>query len=42
MAKARTCLWFASDAEQAVRRYIELVPASRMEQVQPSRAPAGG
>jgi len=36
MAKVRTCLWFERDAEQAVRRYVELVPASHIEHVQRS------
>ena len=42
MAKVRTCLWFASDAEQAVRRYVELVPGSRIEHVQRSPGPWPG
>lgn len=43
MANVRTCLWFERDAEQAVRRYVELVPDSRIEHVQPSPGawPAG-
>jgi predicted 3-demethylubiquinone-9 3-methyltransferase (glyoxalase superfamily) len=33
MAKVKTCLWFEKDAEQAVRRYVELVDGSRIEHV---------
>jgi len=42
MAKVRTCLWFASDAEQAVHRYVELIPESRIERVQRSPGPWPG
>jgi predicted 3-demethylubiquinone-9 3-methyltransferase (glyoxalase superfamily) len=42
MAKVRTCLWFERDAEQAVRRYVELVQASRIEHVQRSPGPWPG
>jgi site-specific recombinase XerD len=42
MATVRTCLWFASDAEQAVRRYVELEPGSRIEHVQRSPGPWPG
>jgi predicted 3-demethylubiquinone-9 3-methyltransferase (glyoxalase superfamily) len=34
MVKVRTCLWSERDAEQAVRRYVELIPASHIEHVQ--------
>ena len=30
MAKVRTCLWFAADAEQAIERYVSLIPDSRV------------
>lgn len=33
MAKLSTCLWFQRDAEEAVRRYVELVPGSRIDNV---------
>jgi len=42
MAKVRTCLWFERDAEQAVRSYVELVPASQIEHVQRSPGPWPG
>jgi predicted 3-demethylubiquinone-9 3-methyltransferase (glyoxalase superfamily) len=42
MARVRTCLWFEGDADQAVRRYVELVPASRIEHVQRSPGPWPG
>ncbi len=42
MARVRTCLWFESDADQAVRRYVELVPASHIEHVQRSPGPWPG
>jgi predicted 3-demethylubiquinone-9 3-methyltransferase (glyoxalase superfamily) len=42
MTKVRTCLWFASDAEQAVGRYVSLVPDSRVEHVQTSPGPWPG
>ena len=38
MDKVATCLWFDRDGEAAVRRYVELVPDSRIDHVQ--RAPA--
>jgi len=43
VAKVRTYLWFERDAEQAVRRYVELVQGSRIEHVQRSQGkwPAG-
>ena len=34
MAKVKTCLWFKDDAEAAVRRYVELLPGSRIDHVQ--------
>jgi predicted 3-demethylubiquinone-9 3-methyltransferase (glyoxalase superfamily) len=34
MAKVKTCLWFKDDAEAAVRRYVQLLPGSRIEHVQ--------
>lgn len=33
MAKVRTCLWFGTDAEQAVRFYVSLVPGSDLEDI---------
>ena len=42
MAKVRTCLWFDRDGEQAVRRYVELIPGSRIEHVQASPGPWPG
>ncbi len=42
MAKVRTCLWFAADAEQAVERYVSLVPDSRVEHVQRAPGPWPG
>ncbi|KMO11832.1 VOC family protein [Methylobacterium platani] len=33
MAKVGTCLWFARDAEEAVRTYVSLVPDSRIESI---------
>jgi len=42
MAKVRTCLWFERDGERAVRRYVELVPGSRVEHVQRSPGPWPG
>lgn len=42
MAKVRTCLWFEKDVEPAVLRYVELVPASRVEHVQRSPGPWPG
>ena len=38
MDKVSTCLWFAREGEAAVRRYVSLVPDSRIERVQ--RSPA--
>ncbi len=37
MAKVKTCLWFKDDAETAVRRYVELLPGSRVDHLR--RAP---
>lgn len=34
-AKVRTCLWFDSDAEEAVNFYVSLIPSSRVENVFP-------
>ncbi len=44
MAKVKTCLWFERDAEQAVRRYVELVDGSRLEHLtrSPGAWPGGG
>ena len=42
MAKVRTCLWFAADAEQAVERYVSLIPDSRVEHVQRAPGPWPG
>lgn len=43
MAKVKTCLWFKNDAEEAARRYVELVPRSHVDLVQlaPGDWPAG-
>jgi predicted 3-demethylubiquinone-9 3-methyltransferase (glyoxalase superfamily) len=43
MAIASTCLWFAKDAELAVRTYVSLVPDSAITHVQtsPSAWPGG-
>jgi len=38
MDRVRTCLWFGRDGEAAVRRYVSLVPDSRIEHIQ--RSPA--
>ena len=42
-AKVRTCLWFDRAAEEAARRYVELIPGSRIEHVErgPSAWPGG-
>jgi predicted 3-demethylubiquinone-9 3-methyltransferase (glyoxalase superfamily) len=42
MAKVRTCLWFAKDAEDATRRYVSLISDSRIERVQRSPGPWPG
>jgi predicted 3-demethylubiquinone-9 3-methyltransferase (glyoxalase superfamily) len=41
--KVSTCLWFERDAEEAVTRYVALVPDSRIDHVQraPGPWPAG-
>jgi predicted 3-demethylubiquinone-9 3-methyltransferase (glyoxalase superfamily) len=36
VAEVKTCLWFEKDAEHAVRRYVELVPDSRIVHVRRS------
>ena len=36
VSKVRTCLWFAKDAEAAVRLYVSLVPGSLIEHIQRS------
>jgi predicted 3-demethylubiquinone-9 3-methyltransferase (glyoxalase superfamily) len=36
MPKVSTCLWFARDAEAAVRHYVSLVPDSAVQHVQRS------
>ena len=43
MKTVRTCLWFGTDAEAAVRRYVGLVPDSRIDHIQraPSAWPGG-
>ena len=38
MSAVRTCLWFGTDAEEAVRFYVSIVPESAIEHIQ--RAPA--
>jgi predicted 3-demethylubiquinone-9 3-methyltransferase (glyoxalase superfamily) len=42
MAKVRTCLWFASDAEEAIARYVSLVDGSRVDHVARSPGPWPG
>ncbi|GJE59269.1 VOC family protein [Methylobacterium trifolii] len=42
MSKISTCLWFATDAEAAVQRYVSLVPDSRIDHVQRSPGPWPG
>lgn len=39
MSRVSTCLWFARDAEAAVRFYVSLVPESGVDEVQ--RSPGG-
>jgi predicted 3-demethylubiquinone-9 3-methyltransferase (glyoxalase superfamily) len=34
MVKVKTCLWFKDEAEAAARRYVEIVPGSRIDRVQ--------
>ncbi len=43
MSDVRTCLWFATDAEAAIRFYVSIVPDSHIEFVQraPSAWPGG-
>ncbi|MCJ2113882.1 VOC family protein [Methylobacterium sp. E-025] len=43
MKTVRTCLWFGTDAEAAMRRYVGLVPDSRIDHIQraPSAWPGG-
>jgi len=36
VSKVRTCLWFAKDAEAAVRLYVSVVPGSHIEHIQRS------
>jgi predicted 3-demethylubiquinone-9 3-methyltransferase (glyoxalase superfamily) len=38
MAKVSTCLWFADDAERAIRFYVSIVPDSGIDRIQ--RSPA--
>lgn len=42
MATVSTCLWFGTDAEAAVRRYVSLVPDSRIDHVQRAPGPWPG
>jgi len=42
MAKASTCLWFDTNAEEAVRFYVALVPESRIDHIQRAPAPWPG
>ena len=42
MSKVSTCLWFARDAEAAVRFYVSLVPDSKITHIQRSPAPWPG
>jgi len=37
--EVKTCLWFETDAEPVVRRYVELVPDSRIVHVRRSPCP---
>ncbi|WP_460449978.1 VOC family protein [Alsobacter sp. SYSU BS001988] len=43
MSKIAPCLWFADDAEEAVRTYVSLLPDSRIERIQRNAvdSPAG-
>ena len=43
MDKVAVCLWFGPELETAVRRYVELLPDSRIEHVQtaPGAWPGG-
>ena len=42
MSKISTCLWFATDAEEAVRHYTSLIPGSGIEYVLRSPGPWPG
>jgi len=42
MPKVSTCLWFGTDAEEAVRLYVSLVPDSRIDHIQRAPAPWPG
>ena len=42
MDKVAVCLWFGPDLEAAVRRYVEVVPDSRIDHVQPAPGPWPG
>lgn len=42
MSSIRTCLWFARDAEDAVRFYVSIVPGSSVEHIQKSPGPWPG
>jgi predicted 3-demethylubiquinone-9 3-methyltransferase (glyoxalase superfamily) len=42
VVEVKTCLWFERDAEHAVRRYVELVPNSRIADVRRSPSPWSG
>jgi len=42
VSKVSTCLWFAKDAEEAVRFYVSLVPGSGIEHVLRSPGPWPG
>lgn len=40
--KVSTCLWFATDPEEAVRFYVSLLPGSQIDHVQQSPGPWPG
>lgn len=42
MPKVSTCLWFGTEAEEAVRLYVSLVPDSRIDHIQRAPAPWPG
>ena len=42
MSRVSTCLWFERDAQAAVRRYVDLVPGSRLDHIQRAPAPWPG
>lgn len=42
MSNVSTCLWFGTDAEDAVRFYVSLLPDSRIEHVQHAPGPWPG